>query len=96
MRDGRLTGRDLFRGKLYSTEGEALQGFLMSYYGPDRLPPGKVFVQKPAIPPGEPDADASAGLALVAEYFARELGTKAGLRPSRRGSPCGRDEPRGP
>jgi excinuclease ABC subunit C len=75
MRDGRLTGRDLFRGKLYSTEGEALQGFLMSYYGPDRLPPGKVFVQKPAVPPGE--ADASAGLALVAEYFARELGAKA-------------------
>ena len=33
MRDGKLTGRDLFRGKLYATEDEALQGFLMSYYG---------------------------------------------------------------
>jgi len=77
MRDGKLTGRDLFRGKLYATEGEALQDFLMSYYGPDRLPPGKVFVQKPFAPLGEAAAGPAVvhDLTVVAEYFARELGT---------------------
>ncbi len=62
MRDGRLSGRDLMRGKLYGAEEEALQGFLMSYYGPDRRPPPRVFVQRPA------------DLRLIAEYFDRELG----------------------
>ena len=77
MRDGKLTGRDLFRGKLYATEGEALQDFLMSYYGPDRLPPGKVFVQKPLAPLGGTAAGPAVvhDLTVVAEYFARELGT---------------------
>jgi len=83
MRDGKLTGRDLFRGKLYATEGEALQDFLMSYYGPDRPPPGKVFVQKPFAPLGEAAADPAVvrdltvvhDLTVVAEYFARELGS---------------------
>jgi len=77
MRDGKLTGRDLFRGKLYATEGEALQDFLMSYYGPDRLPPGKVFVQKPFAPLGEAAAGPAVvhDLTVVAEYFARELVT---------------------
>jgi excinuclease ABC subunit C len=62
MRDGRLSGRDLLRGKLYGSEEEALQGFLMSYYGPDRPPPPRIFVQRPAE------------LGLIAEYFGRELG----------------------
>ncbi len=77
MREGRLTGRDLFRGKLYSTEGEALEGFLMDYYGPDRLPPGKVFVQKPSGEPEDPgDLTVAHDLTVVGEYFARELGTR--------------------
>ena len=67
MRDGKLSGRDLLRGKLYATEGEALQGFLMSYYGSERLPPPKVFVQ------GFPSAlDEAAGLGAAAG--AREAG----------------------
>jgi excinuclease ABC subunit C len=75
MRDGKLSGRDLLRGKLYATEGEALQGFLMSYYGSERLPPPKVFVMSfPAAP--EESAGAATGLELVAEYFERELGAK--------------------
>jgi excinuclease ABC subunit C len=67
MREGKLTGRDLLRGKLYSTEEEALQGFLMSYYGENRLPPGKVFVMR--SPP-----EGLGSLGVVAEYFERELG----------------------
>jgi excinuclease ABC subunit C len=67
MRDGKLAGRDLLRGKLYSTEEEALQGFLMSYYGPDRRPPDKVFVMKTP-------QEGLGALGAVAEYFERELG----------------------
>jgi len=62
MRDGRLFGRDLYRSKLYAAEEEALPGFLMSYYGPERLPPPRIFVMK------------EAELGLVAQYFSRELG----------------------
>jgi len=69
MRDGKLSERDLLRGKLYATEGEALRGFLMSYYGSERLPPPKVFVQSL---PAAPEDD----LSLVAEYFERELDAK--------------------
>jgi excinuclease ABC subunit C len=74
MRDGKLTGRDLLRGKLYATEDEALQGFLMSYYGPGRLPPPKVFVQK--LPAPKIEAEGVPGLNVVAEYFERELGAR--------------------
>lgn len=77
MRDGKLTGRDLFRGKLYSTEGEALQSFLMNYYGSDRIPPEKVFIQKPPASLGEAEgAKGAAGIEVVAEYFAREFGAR--------------------
>lgn len=62
MREGRLAGRDLYRSKLYASEEEALPGFLMSYYGPDRLPPARVFVMK------------EAELDLVARYFESEFG----------------------
>jgi excinuclease ABC subunit C len=77
MRDGKLSDRDLLRGKLYATEGEALQGFLMSYYGSERLPPPKVFVMK--LPPAPEDAAPTTDLSVVAEYFERELGTKTTL-----------------
>jgi excinuclease ABC subunit C len=60
MRDGKLSGRDLLRGKLYATEGEALQGFLMSYYGAERLPPPKVFVQAFPAAAGEAEGPAEA------------------------------------
>ncbi|HUX41406.1 MAG TPA: excinuclease ABC subunit UvrC [Rectinemataceae bacterium] len=45
MRLGRMTGRDLYRTRVASSESEALVDFLMSYYGPDRQPPAKIFVQ---------------------------------------------------
>lgn len=62
MRDGRLTGRDLLRGRLYGSEEEALQGFLMSYYSAEHSPPPKIFIQR------------SAELGLIGEFFQRELG----------------------
>jgi excinuclease ABC subunit C len=52
MRGGKLTGRDLFRTRIYASEQEALAAFLMSYYGPDRLPPPLVYVQETKARPG--------------------------------------------
>jgi excinuclease ABC subunit C len=80
MRDGKLSERDLLRGKLYASEGEALQGFLMSYYGSERLPPPKVFVQalpNPRLDEAGTEIEGSGDLGLVAEYFERELGARA-------------------
>jgi excinuclease ABC subunit C len=67
MRGGKLTGRDLFRSKLYAPEEEALRGFLMSYYGKDRTPPKRIFVQK------------SAEFELLTRYFVRELGVQTDI-----------------
>jgi excinuclease ABC subunit C len=75
MRDGRLSGRDLFRGKLFSTENEALQDFFMTYYGSERLPPGRVFVMRGPPTAGDDEgASDGGGLDLIAEYFVREFG----------------------
>jgi excinuclease ABC subunit C len=81
MREGKLSGRDLMRGKLYATEEEALQGFLMSYYSAERPPPPRVFLQ--SMPPEKAldgaeieaarDAAGIVGLDVVAQYFEREL-----------------------
>jgi excinuclease ABC subunit C len=80
MREGKLSGRDLLRGKLYATEEEALRCFLMSYYGSERLPPPRVFLMRLPDRDGEAAAgaegEAAADLAVVAEYFERELGSR--------------------
>ncbi len=64
MREGRLKGRDSFVAPLYSAEDEAVQTFLTSYYGPERLPPPAVYVMK------------AAGTKTVAAYFKKRLGAK--------------------
>ncbi len=46
MRGGKLTGRDLYRSRLYATEEEGLADFLMTYYHKDRLPPPLVLIQE--------------------------------------------------
>lgn len=62
MRDGKLKGRDNFISPLYSTEDEAIQSFLTTYYGPDHLPPPFVYLMKPI----ETKA--------VSEYFEKQHG----------------------
>jgi excinuclease ABC subunit C len=64
MREGRLKGRDSFVTPLYAAEEEAVQTFLTSYYGPERLPPPAVYLMK------------AAGAKPVAEYFRKRLGVK--------------------
>ncbi|MCX7025107.1 MAG: excinuclease ABC subunit UvrC [Spirochaetes bacterium] len=67
MRQGRLSGRDLFRSRAFGTEEEAVHQFLTSYYDGTRLPPPRVFVAAPI------EAN------VVARYFLRELGTETAL-----------------
>ena len=79
MRGGKLTGRDLFRTRIYASEAEALSNFLMTYYDKDRLPPPSIFVQEEEAH-GEGKAQAAYSdrpgeLPLVAEYFSKELDT---------------------
>jgi len=64
MREGRLKGRDSFISALYATEEEAIQTFLTTYYGPDRLPPPLVYLMKPTA------------TRPVAEYFRKQLGLR--------------------
>ena len=46
MRDGKMTGRDLYRARSAASELESLEVFITSYYDTGRQPPPKVYVQK--------------------------------------------------
>ncbi|MBL8967828.1 MAG: excinuclease ABC subunit UvrC [Spirochaetaceae bacterium] len=70
MRGGKLTGRDVYRSRLYGTEEEALESFLMGYYEEGRPPPPRVFL------PAPPE-----GIGVVAEYFRKELGLEVAFLP---------------
>jgi len=45
MRDGKMTGRDLFRTRSAADEQESLELFITSYYDSARPPPIKIFIQ---------------------------------------------------
>ncbi|MCE1206123.1 MAG: excinuclease ABC subunit UvrC [Spirochaetia bacterium] len=45
MRDGRLRGRDSFIAPLYSSEEEAIETFMMSYYSQERKPPARLYLK---------------------------------------------------
>ncbi|MDR1388902.1 MAG: excinuclease ABC subunit UvrC [Treponema sp.] len=45
MRGGKLTGRELYRARCASDEGEALESFIMAYYHRDNPPPAQIYVQ---------------------------------------------------
>ena len=64
MREGRMKGRDSYIAPLYDTEEEAIQSFLSSYYGPERLPPPSVYLMKTTT------------TKPVAEYFRKQLGVR--------------------
>ncbi|MCE5255527.1 MAG: excinuclease ABC subunit UvrC [Spirochaetaceae bacterium] len=65
MRDGRMKGRDSYLSPLYSTEEEAIQTFLTSYYDKTNPPPEQIYLMKSAAP------------AAVRKYI-RSLGAVAG------------------
>jgi excinuclease ABC subunit C len=45
MRGGKMTGRDLFRTRSAADETESLETFIASYYGPDRPPPPRIYLE---------------------------------------------------
>ncbi|MDR0447555.1 MAG: excinuclease ABC subunit UvrC [Treponema sp.] len=45
MRDGKLTGQDLYRTRSAADERESLEQFITSYYSNDRLPPAQIYLQ---------------------------------------------------
>jgi len=45
MRDGKMTGRDLFRTRSAAGEWESLETFITSYYDTSRPPPLKIYLQ---------------------------------------------------
>jgi excinuclease ABC subunit C len=67
MRGGRLTGRDLFRTRLFTSEAEGLASFITTYYDQSRPPPPRVVV--PSLE----------GLELIPDWFSRELGATVEL-----------------
>ncbi|MDR0316611.1 MAG: excinuclease ABC subunit UvrC [Treponema sp.] len=44
MRDGKMTGRELYRTKSAADEAESLEMFITSYYDPGRPPPPKIYL----------------------------------------------------
>ncbi len=68
MRDGKLTERDLFRSRHYSTEDDALQNFILEYYDRTRPPPPVVYLQT------------ATDRETLERYFRDELGAVAEIR----------------
>jgi excinuclease ABC subunit C len=68
MREGKLKGRDSFVSPLYSDEPEALQSFLTTYYGVERMPPPLIFVMK------------KLETKTLTQYFKSQLGAKVRLQ----------------
>jgi excinuclease ABC subunit C len=44
MREGKMTGRELFRTRSAADEEESLETFIAAYYAPDRPPPAKIYL----------------------------------------------------
>jgi excinuclease ABC subunit C len=44
MRDGKMTGRELYRTRSAAEETESLETFVAAYYTPDRFPPPRIFI----------------------------------------------------
>jgi excinuclease ABC subunit C len=53
MREGKLTGRELYRTKSASGEGESLVTFITGYYNGGRLPPAQIYLQALEQPKAE-------------------------------------------
>lgn len=68
MRDGRLTGRDLYHLDIYEDEEEAFQQFLILYYSKHPRPTDSIFLSR--------EIDVS----LVQEYFKKDGGRGTEIR----------------
>ncbi len=44
MRSGKLTGKDMFRTEIFTSEEEAVTDFILQYYTKETLPPSRLFI----------------------------------------------------
>jgi excinuclease ABC subunit C len=49
MRDGKMTGRELYRTRSAADEAESLEQFITSYYNPSHPPPVKIYLQPHSV-----------------------------------------------
>jgi len=68
LRGGKMTGRELYRTRSAASDDESLDAFLTVYYGPDRLPPPRVYL-----------ASSGHDFSVVSRWFHDELGVEPAL-----------------
>ncbi|MDR2663810.1 MAG: excinuclease ABC subunit UvrC [Treponema sp.] len=82
MRQGKLTGRELYRAKSASTDEDSLVTFIAGYYNGERLPPGQIYL---AEQKGRPQSGAEAPRGDTADFgplrmwFREQLGLEPEL-----------------
>jgi excinuclease ABC subunit C len=77
MREGRLSGRELYRACSAAEEDDSLETFIASYYCEDRPPPAKVFLMTAAASGGQAQnqAEEQAGrFSNMARYLRERFG----------------------
>jgi excinuclease ABC subunit C len=74
MREGRMTGRDLYSTRSAAEERESFETFIAAYYGPDRHPPPKIYLQRMSNEEG----DTFSSLKI---YFTKQFGFEPELLP---------------
>jgi excinuclease ABC subunit C len=77
MREGRMTGRELFSSRSAAEEGESLETFITAYYSPDRPPPPKIYLALPA--------SGREGFDSLGQYFTGQFGYAPELLPPQDG-----------
>ncbi|MDR1307224.1 MAG: excinuclease ABC subunit UvrC [Treponema sp.] len=84
MRQGKLTGRELYRTKTASNDEESLVTFIAGYYNGERLPPGQIYLAEqkagpsPARKPDSPGGD-SADFGPLLIWFREQFGLEPEL-----------------
>jgi excinuclease ABC subunit C len=75
MREGRMTGRDLYSTRSAAEEQESFETFTAAYYGPDRPPPPKIYLQQMGHEKGEEHREsAAAHHSLLSTHFLKIFG----------------------
>jgi excinuclease ABC subunit C len=74
MRNGRMTGQELFSSRSAADEEESLGSFIVAYYSPDHFPPPQIFLMNPsplkdAESPAMPDS-----FATLNRFFSGQFG----------------------
>ncbi|MCL2139418.1 MAG: excinuclease ABC subunit UvrC [Treponema sp.] len=72
MRDGKMTGRELYRTRSAADEWESLEQFIITYYNPSRIPPAKIFLQTEIAGTANNNVKALGEEALL-QWFARQF-----------------------